>query len=161
MTNEQYTAKNWLMLLRDYEDKLKAEKRTLEILEQRLFRGVTNYNGTAGHIDTDAARAAHEDALADYSEQLQRIEKAQRVYIAEMHLRREVIDAIPFNLQALAIDRYINGFKWDRLEKLHPYSIAELYRQNTKILEHVAQILNAKQTPLTITQDERQEAAAV
>lgn len=162
MTDEQYHAKNWLMLLRDYENKLKAEQRTLEILKQRLFKGVTNYEAPGRHLDITATRGAYEDTLADFSEQAQRIEKAQREYIAEMQLRREVIDAIPANLQALAIDRYINGFKWDRLEQLHPYSIAELHRQNIKILDNVAQILNTKKTPLTITPNQRsQEAAAV
>ena len=160
MTNEQYTAKNWLMRLNDYAHKVDAERRALEVLQNRLYKGVSNYEGNTGRKDPLSARAAHEDALIEYSEQAARIEKAQKEYIAELTITREVLEALPVELQALAIDRYINGYKWGYLEKVYPYSSAELYRQNNIILEHVAEILNAKKTPLIITRDKRTQTAA-
>ena len=162
MTDEQYQAKNWLMRLSDYAQKVNAEKRTLEMLQTRLYRGVANYENYTGRKDPLTARAAHEDALIEVSEQAARVEKAQKEYIAELTITREVLEALPAHFRPLAIDRYINGLKWGQLEKTYPYSIAELYRQNNVILEHVAEILNAKKTPLIITPDKRtQEAAAV
>ena len=160
MTNEQYTAKNWLMRLTDYAAKVDAERRTLEMLQHRLYRGVAHYDGPGRH-DPDAARAAHETALLDFSEQAARVEKAQKAYMAELEITREILETLPTYLRPLAIDRYINGQKWKELEKIYPYSIAELYRQNNEILEHVAEILNAKPTKLIITQNKAQQAAAV
>ena len=162
MTNEQYTAKNWLMLLRDYEDKLKAEKRTLELLQERLYRGVEKYGGDTGRRDPITARAAHEDNLLDFTGQIERVTKAENEYLAELQLRHEVIEAIPAKLQPIAIDRYINNIKWEDLADIYNYSRANIFEINHKILTHVAQILNAKKTPLTITPNKRtQEAAAV
>lgn len=160
MTNEQYQAKNWLMRLSNYADKLNAERRTLEMLQNRLYRGVANYDNYTGRKDPLTARAAHEDALIEFSEQAARVEKAQKEYIAELNTTREVLEGLPIELKPLAFDRYINGSKWKELERIYPYSIAELYRQNNEILERVAQILKAKNTPL-INQDKKQEAAAV
>jgi len=159
MTDEQYTAKNWLMRVNDYAEKVDAERRTLEMLQARLYRGVSNYDGFTGKKDPSTARAAYEDALLDFSEQSARVEKAQKEYLRELAITREVIGLIPINLQALAIDRYINGFKWDKLEDLHHYGKSMLFRFNTDILNNVAQILKAKQTPLT-PNEKPQEATA-
>lgn len=159
MTDEQYQAKNWLMRVNDYADKLEAERRTLEMLQSRLYKGVANYDGFTGRKDPATARAAHEDALLEFSEQSARVEKAQKEYLRELAITREVIGLIPLSLQGLAIDRYINGFKWDKLEDLHHYGQSMLFRYNTDILNHVAQILKAKQTPLT-PDKKAQEATA-
>ena len=161
MTNEQYQAKNWLMRIPDYAAKVDAERRTLEMLQSRLYRGVANYDNYTGRKDPMTARAAHEDALIEVSMQAERVEKAQKEYIAELNTTRATLEALPAHLKALAIDRYLNGIKWDKLEKIYPYCRSELYRQNIDILEHVAQILKAEQTPLIITPDKKQEAAAV
>ena len=162
MTDAQYTAKTWLTLLSDYEEKLKAEKRTLEMLNARLFKGVSRYEACNGRRDPMSAREAQEDALIELAEQGQRIEKAQKVYIAEMKIRREVLETINLDLQAIAIDRYINGLSWDQIERAGHYSRANLFRLNLIILDEVAEILNAKKTQLTITKNKRKkEAAAV
>ena len=160
MTEAQYTAKNWLMLLCDYEQKLKAEKRTLEMLQAKLYKGVSSYEAFNGRKDPETARAAYEDALLSFSEQSARVEKAQKVYLAELELRREIIEAIPLNLQSIAIDRYINGIKWDNLERLHGYSKSNLFKLNIDILENVAEVLNAKNTNLEIIKNKRAKKAA-
>ena len=159
MTDEQITAKNWLMRVNDYAEKVKAERRTLEMLQTRLYKGVSNYDGFTGRKDPSTARAAREDALIDFSEQSARVEKAQKEYITELEITREVLELIPLRLQALAIDRYINGYKWRTLEDLHHYGKSTLLVLNAEILSNVAQILKAKQTPLK-TNTKPQEATA-
>ena len=159
MTDAQYTAKNWLMRLRGYEDRLNAEKRTLEMLQSRLFKGVSNYGAYNGRRDPETARAAHEDALIEFSEQTARVEKAQKEYIAEVSITREVIDAIPLELRGLAIDRYINNIKWENLTDIYNYGHSQLFKFNTVILDKVAEVLNAKTTQLTITENTRKQAA--
>lgn len=161
MTDAQYTAKVWLSRLNDYADKLKAEKRTLEMLQTRLFRGVSNYDGYTGRADPMTRRAAHEDALIDFSEQTARVEKAQKEYLAEVAITREVIEAIPIDLQALAIDRYINGYKWEQLEDLYHYGKSMLFRFNADILDNVAEVLAVKKVKLEITTINRKRTAAV
>lgn len=161
MTDEQYQAKKWLMRLDEYAQKLNAEKRTLEMLQDRLYKGVSNYDGPTGRRDPISARAAHEDALISFSEQAAKVEKAQKEYYAELQLRHEVIDAIPQKLQGLAIDRYINGIKWEKLADLYNYSRSNVFEINKQILDNVAEVLNAKKTTLIITQTNKaQEATA-
>lgn len=151
MTDAQYTAKIWLLRLNDYADKLKAERRTLEMMQDRLCRSVSKYEGYTGRADPILARAAHDDALIELSLQAERVEKAQRVYIAELEITKQVIDAIPADLQPLAIDKYINGVKMDKLEKLYNYGKTQLYTFCGRILDNVAEVLNAKKTELIIT----------
>ena len=149
MTDEQYQAKEWLMRIFDYADKLDAERRTLEMLQTRLYKGVSNYGGFMGRKDPSTAQASHEDALIEFSEQSARVEKAQIEYMHELKTTREVLELLPLNLQPLAINRYINGYKWDKLEEIHHYGKSMLFVLNRDILKSVAQILKAKQTPLT------------
>ena len=156
MTDAQFVAKEWLIKLQEYEQKLKAEKRTLEMLEDKLYKGVSHYEGDTGRTDPLMRRAAHEDALIDFSEQTARVEKAQAVYIAELELRHEVINAIPENLQALAIDKYINGLKLEKLKEIYHYEQSQLYIYFGRILDNVAEVLNAKPTILRIDKAEKQ-----
>ena len=149
------------MRLNDYADKVEAEKRTLEMLQTRLYKGVSKYDAFNGSKDPLTARAAHEDALIDFSQQCARVEKAQKEYLAELEITREVLEAIPAHLTALAIDRYINGIKWGKLEQIYHYGSSMLFRFNAEILDNVAEILNAKKPNLIITQDKREKAEAV
>jgi len=160
MTDEQYQAKNWLMRIHDYASKVDAERRTLEMLKHRLHRGVTNYEGFTGRRDPMTAQAAHDDALIEYSMQAERLEQAEREYIAVMDTTREVLEALPIKYRALAIDRYINGLKWQELIKIYNYSNAQVHRLNNDILTHVAEVLNIKKTPLTITKTQKTKATA-
>ena len=158
MTDEQYQAKNWLMRIQDYAGKVDAARRTLEMLEHRLHRGVMNYEGYTGRRDPITAQAAHDDALMDYSMQAERLEQAQREYFAVMITTREVLEVLPMSIKPLAIDRYINGLNWQELEKIYEYSRPQLYRFNSNILTQVAEVLNIKKTELTITANPKSSA---
>lgn len=148
MTDSQMLAKNWLLSLQDYAEILKAEKRTLEMLEARLCRGVSSYE-YKGPRDLDRSRAAHEDALAAYSAQIVRTEKAQKVYITALQQTQHVIEQLPAELQALAIDKYINKLSQRELEKAHNYGHTQIFHYLGVILEFVAEILAADKTELT------------
>ena len=161
MTDEQYKAKKWLMRLRDYSQNVKTEEHTLFILKTRINGGVVNYYSYTGRRDPIVSRAAYEDAIIDYSEQAARVEKARKEYATEMISTRNLFDSLPIELRGLAIDKYLNDLKIEQLIKIYELSRAEIMRQNIEILEHVAQILKAKNTPLIINQDKKQEAAAV
>lgn len=158
MTDKQLFAKDWLTYLEDLAEKLKAERRTLEFLQNRLCSGVSKYDSFAGRSDLIVSQAAHDDAQISISMQRERIEKAQRNYISRLETTRKVLEQIPPRMQAIAIDRYINGIKWEKLETLHNYSKSQLFNINRKILNCVADILSANKTNLTTSA--KQEATA-
>lgn len=157
MTDKQLYAKRWLNRLNDYELLLQAERRTLEVLETRLYKGVSCYEIT-GQCDRITANAKNDNNLYDYSNQVSRVEKAQAYYLSELAKVRGVLEQLPDELKPLAIDRYINGLKWEKLAELYKYSDAQIYRKNTAILNRVAQILAPDPIELQIV---REEFAAV
>ena len=159
MTDKQYTAKLWLMRIETYAGRLKAEKRTLLMLESKLYKGVSRYEGYTGRADPMQAQAAHEDAIIAYSEQAERIQKAQADYLRELKITRDILAQLPGLLSAIATDRYINGLKWEKIEKLYNYGHAQLFRLNGDILDHVADILAATNTPIIVTTENMQQAA--
>jgi len=161
MTDKQYTAKLWLMRLENYAGKLKAEKRTMLMLESRLYKGVSRYEGYTGRADPMQAQAAHEDAMIAYSEQAERIQKSQADYMRELKATREILEQLPGLLAPIAIDRYINGLKWEKIETIYHYGHSQMFRLNGDILDHVADILTATNTPIIVTTDNMQQAAAV
>lgn len=140
MTDAQYYAKQWLTRAEVLGRKVEVERRTLGVIQNRLASGVSNYEY---HSKADAitAREAHENALIDYSLQTKRLEDAQAAYMDAVEETREVIDQLPAQYIPLAIDRYINGIKWEKLEELHCYSSSQLFEHNKKILTCVAEIL--------------------
>ena len=151
MTDRQFTAKQWLNRLQTHDEILKAERRTLEMLEAKLYKGVAIYEGSGAHIDAFTAHSAQEDALADYSAQIDRIQAAENAYLKEVEQTHKIIEQIPEELQAVAIDRYINGISWEKLEIIHCYSRSSLMRHNLLILDSIADILSATTTELTLT----------
>ena len=160
MTDSQMLAKNWLLTLQDYAEILKAEKRTLEMLELRLYKGVSSYDDYHARRDKITSNSAHEDALAAYSEQLERTEKAQKFYISALHQTQAVIAQLPPELQSLAIDKYINHLPQRDLEKVHNYGRSQIFNLCRRILDRVAEILAANKTELVITPRVRHEATA-
>lgn len=153
MTDKQLYAKRWLNRLNDYELLLQAERRTLEVLETRLYKGVSCYE-TTGQCDRITANAKNDNNLYDYSNQVSRVEKAQAYYLSELAKVRGVLEQLPDELKPLAIDRYINGLKWEKLTELYKYSDAQIYRKNTAILNRVAQILAPDPIELQIIHEE-------
>lgn len=139
-------AQEWLNRNYNAHKQLDADRRTLEIMENRLQSGVARYqsDGTESH-DADAAKTRHDDALLDYSMQKDKVEKEERRLIKETVKTREAIDKLSDPSQkAVAIDRYINRLRWEDIAKLEHVSIAQVYRLNTAMLEKMAEILKFK-----------------
>ena len=136
-------AQSWLNRNYNAHKQLDADKRMLEIMENRLQSGVTRYesDGTESR-DADAAKARHDDALLEYSMQRQKVEKEERRLIREMVKTRNAIDLLDDPAQkAIAIDRYINRLRWEDIATLEHVSIAQVYRINATMLEKMADIL--------------------
>ena len=123
--------------------KYEAELRNLRKLENQLGSGVARYesDGTEGH-DADAARHRHEDALLSYSEQRNRVESLERILAQGMDKTRAEIEKLKdLELQAVAIDRFINCMKWEEIAEAMHVSKAQVYRLNERMLEEMADIL--------------------
>lgn len=136
-------AQSWLNRNYNAHKQLDADKRMLEIMENRLQSGVARYesDGTESR-DADAAKARHDDALLEYSMQRQKVEKEERRLIREMVKTRNAIDLLDDPAQkAVAIDRYINRLRWEDIATLEHVSIAQVYRINATMLEKMADIL--------------------
>lgn len=146
MTDDMYHAKTWLNRCYNKAKQLEADRRMLEIMQSRLGANVSKYDsdGTEAH-DPEAAKARHDDALLDYSLQCNKVEKDAQSLSAEMTKTRRAIDELsdPAH-QAVAIDRYINRFKWEDIAKLEHISIAQVFRVHSAMLERIAPILRHK-----------------
>ena len=143
MTDKAYHAKKWLN--RNFNDhkQLEADRRMLEIMENRLGSGVARYETDGSNSrDPDKSRARHEDALLDVSAQREKVDKEERKLMAEINKTREAIGKLEDpELIAIATDRYINRLPWGDISKLEHVSIAEAYRLHLKMLEKMADIL--------------------
>lgn len=141
MTDRQNDAKKWLKKLGDYSRRVDVERRTLEMLQHRLYKGVANYENGPGQHDAEIARAAYEDSMIECSVQADRVEGAQLAYTSELENVRRVLECLPVYLYSIAVDRYINGIKWEQIEDIHRYSKSTVARYNLDILDHVADYL--------------------
>lgn len=143
MTDACFQAKEWLNRNRDVAMQLAADKRLLEIIENRLSSGVARYDHDGSSGSRDSARASHEDLLADYSELRRKIEREETQYLREVIKTRRVIDHLskPI-LIAIAVDRYINGLRWTDIADLEHLSQAQVYRYHGDLLIEISSILN-------------------
>ena len=143
MTDECYKAKEWLNRNYNKAIQLEADQRMLETMSARLGSCVAKYetDGTQSH-DADQARARHEDALLEFSEQKAKVEKEERELMQGMTETRRAIDylADPMH-KAVAIDRYINRLRWADIATLEHVSIAQVHRLHAAMLEKIAVIL--------------------
>lgn len=143
MNKELRRAEEWLN--RNYGElkRLDADKRTLEVLSARVGAriGKLDRDGTESH-DAAIAQARHEDSLFDYSIQAEKVEKETRAISQELEKTRKAIDELgDKDLEAVAIDRYINRFRWKDIAKFQHISEAEAYRRRIRMLEKMALIL--------------------
>ena len=143
MNKELRRAEEWLN--RNYGElkRLDADKRTLEVLSARVGArvGKLDRDGTESH-DAAIAQARHEDSLFDYSIQAEKVEKETRAISQELEKTRKAIDELgDKDLEAVAIDRYINRFRWKDIAKFQHISEAEAYRRRIRMLEKMAFIL--------------------
>ena len=149
MTDKAYKAKCWLN--RNYNEykKVEAERRVLETIEDRLFRGTASYYNDGTQGNADASNKRREDNLIEYTEQRAKLDKAVRALARKTQETRAVIEKLedPTH-QAIAIDRYIARLPWKRIMILEHVSRATLFRHHDKLLNEVGDILSKKnETP--------------
>ena len=143
---EEITAEEWLN--RNYNDmkKLEADRRMLEVMENRLGSGVAKYeNDGAQTHDAARSQARHEDALLEYSAQREKVEEETRELARETAKTREAIGNLNDpDLEALATDRYINQLRWKDVAKLEHLGRATVFRYRKKMLAQMVGILRTK-----------------
>lgn len=143
MTNRAYRAKLWLNRNYNLNKQVEADQRMLEILQDRLGNGVAKYesDGSECH-DSDAARQRHEDTLLEMSQLRERYEREKRQLVEETAKTRKAISELQDPAQrAVAVDRYINGLKWENIAELEHVAIAQVYRIHRTMLEQMATVL--------------------
>lgn len=151
MTDRAYRAKEWLTRNDGLKEELDAEYDTLLVMSGRVNSAVAAYETDgSNHRDIEAAKARHEDALLDFSSQMERIQKKQLKLIVELNKTQDVIDQIEHKtsrgdygalFRAIAKRRYVVGQKWPEIAKLVNRSEQQLLKDNAKICELVADIL--------------------
>lgn len=151
MTDRAYRAKEWLTRNDGLREELEAEYDTLLVMSGRVNSAVAAYETDgSNHRDIEAAKARREDALLDFSSQMERIQKKQLKLIEEMNKTQNVIDQIEYRtsrgdygalFRAIAKRRYVVGQKWPEIAKLVNRSEQQLLKDNAKICELVADIL--------------------
>ena len=140
-------AKSWLNRCYHFSRQVEADRRMLEVMQNRLQSGVARYeNDGTGSGDADAARARHEDELLEYSDQLARVEREEMELVEEITKTRKAIDKLTDSTcKAIAIDRYINRLRWDDIERLEHLSRASMFRYHLKMLVEMVWILKEVQ----------------
>ncbi|MCQ2308041.1 MAG: hypothetical protein MJ000_10860 [Bacteroidales bacterium] len=142
MTAEIKSAKDWLNRRFNFYQELEADKRTLEKLENLVNSAVGSYTPREGSTDADKARQRHEDLLADYSEQLETIERKEAEYRGVTETTRKAIAELSKSTyRAIAIDRYINCLKWKDIARVEHISEQHLYKLHGEMLREMAEIL--------------------
>lgn len=139
----EYLAEDWLN--RNFGDmkRLEADRRMLMVMENRLGSGVAKYenDGTQNH-DAARSQARHEDALLEYSAQRAKVEAETSALVTELAKTRAMIEQLEDpDLEAIAVDRFINRLRWRDVEKLEHLSHATAMRRRKKLLVRMARIL--------------------
>jgi hypothetical protein len=117
----------------------------LEIMRNRLGSGVARYesDGSESH-DPDRAKARHDDALLEYSLQMEKVEKeAKRLTEEDLKTRKAISELSDPTHRAVAVDRYINRLKWDKVAALEHRSVAQVFRDHKDMLEKMAEVLRS------------------
>lgn len=136
-------ADTWLNRAYGLNQELKASIRTLAMKEASLNSGVARYqsDGTESH-DPERSKANREDALLEYSETMDRVEKLRRNLYEENAKTLKAIDQISTGeLRAIAIDRYINCMTWKEIASAEHISKSEADRRRLRMLEQMARII--------------------
>lgn len=146
MNDEIQDTKAWLQRYFYEKKELAARKRKLAVIENRLGSGVASYedDGTKC-FDTDAARQRHEDALADYSDQQNRVEEqARKVYAIYTQITEAIEELDEPDHRLVAMDRYIFRLKWNDIAELEHISRAQVFRYHGRMLEKMAKIRKSR-----------------
>ncbi len=142
MTNEMFEAKQWLRRVYVIAKRVESNERMLEVLKARVNTATAVYENKSGRGDREQAQKRREDALLDYIEQEDKVERSRNLLSRETGKVKKVIDRIDDETVGDIMDlRYIKLLAWDDVVKVANYSRAQVFRFHGQGLEKVAVIL--------------------
>lgn len=142
MTNEMYEAKQWLRRVYVLSKRVESNERMLEVLKARVNTATAVYENKSGRGDREQAQKRREDALLDYIDQEDKVERSRNLLNRETGKVKKVIDRIDDKTVGDIMDlRYLKLLAWDDVVKVANYSRAQVFRFHGQGLEKVAVIL--------------------
>lgn len=142
MTDEMFEAKQWLRRVYVIAKRVESNERMLEVLKARVNTATAVYENKSGRGDREQAQKRREDALLDYIEQEDKVERSRNLLNRETGKVKKVIDRIDDETVGDIMDlRYIKLLAWDDVVKVANYSRAQVFRFHGQGLEKVAVIL--------------------
>lgn len=142
MTDEMYEAKQWLRRVYVLSKRVESNERMLEVLKARVNTATAVYENKSGRGDREQAQKRREDALLDYIEQEDKVERSRNLLNRETGKVKKVIDRIDDKTVGDIMDlRYLKLLAWDDVVKVANYSRAQVFRFHGQGLEKVAVIL--------------------
>ena len=142
MTNEMFEAKQWLRRVYVLSKRVESNERMLEVLKARVNTATAVYENKSGRGDRDQAQKRREDALLDYIDQEDKVERSRNLLNREACKVKKVIDRIDDKTVGDIMDlRYLKLLAWDDVVKVANYSRAQVFRFHAQGLEKAAVIL--------------------
>ena len=142
MTDEMFEAKQWLRRVYVLSKRVESNERMLEVLKARVNTATAVYENKSGRGDRDQAQKRREDALLDYIDQEDKVERSRNLLNREAGKVKKVIDRIDDKTVGDIMDlRYLKLLAWDDVVKVANYSRAQVFRFHAEGLERVAVIL--------------------
>lgn len=142
MTDEMFEAKQWLRRVYVLSKRVESNERMLEVLKARVNTATAVYENKSGRGDREQAQKRREDALLDYIDQEDKVERSRNLLNREAGKVKNVIDRIDDKTVGDIMDlRYLKLLAWDDVVKVANYSRAQVFRFHGQGLEKVAVIL--------------------
>ncbi len=142
MTDEMFEAKQWLRRVYVLSKRVESNERMLEVLKARVNTATAVYENKSGRGDREQAQKRREDALLDYIEQEDKVERSRNLLNREAGKVKKVIDRIDDKTVGDIMDlRYLKLLAWDDVVKVANYSRAQVFRFHAQGLEKAAVIL--------------------
>lgn len=142
MTDEMFEAKQWLRRVYVLSKRVESNERMLEVLKARVNTATAVYENKSGRGDREQAQKRREDALLDYIDQEDKVERSRNLLNREAGKVKKVIDRIDDKTVGDIMDlRYLKLLAWDDVVKVANYSRAQVFRFHAQGLEKVAVIL--------------------
>jgi len=142
MTDEMFEAKQWLRRVYVLSKRVESNERMLEVLKARVNTATAVYENKSGRGDREQAQKRREDALLDYIDQEDKVERSRNLLNREAGKVKKVIDRIDDKTVGDIMDlRYLKLLAWDDVVKVANYSRAQVFRFHAQGLEKAAVIL--------------------
>ena len=142
MTDEMFEAKQWLRRVYVIAKRVESNERMLEVLKARVNTATAVYENKSGRGDREQAQKRREDALLDYIDQEDKVERSRNLLNREAGKVKNVIDRIDDKTVGDIMDlRYLKLLAWDDVVKVANYSRAQVFRFHAQGLEKAAVIL--------------------